>query len=89
MDVLIGQSEALPDIQAYIRAVYTWYPDQKSGAFSTALASESGFKNNATKSDAAPYNLSFKASDYNSSIYGRAPHVRPLAVSIRYWCRRQ
>ena len=88
MDVIIGQSEALPNIQAYIRAVYTWYPDQKSGAFSTALASETGFKNNATKSDAAPYNLYFKASDHNP-IYGRANNVRPCAVSIRYWKRRQ
>lgn len=88
MDVIIGQGEALPDIQAYIRAVYTWYPDQKSGAFSTALASESGFKNNATKSDAASYNLYFKASAYNP-IYGRAVNVRPCAVSIRYWRRLQ
>lgn len=88
MDIIIAQASGAPDIQGYIRAVYTWTPEQRSGAFTVAKLSTTGVANSGTNVDTAPYGVTFKASDSNK-IYGRYGNITPLAITIRYWKRLQ
>lgn len=84
MNVLIGQSEGLPEIDGTFH-VYTWETGETSGAFSSSIISRNATESG-TKQERTFTKIKFNASRSNS-IYGASNNVTTVNLAIKYWKR--
>jgi len=95
-NLLIGQTEALPDIQGTLALLdegVAWYGSfgniqgsfEKSGEWQTSYYAGTAYKSYASGSNSSSI-VNFKASKSNA-IYGRSNHVTPGNIGVRCWLR--